>query len=88
MIVGFATGFEIVVLLSPVEGDQANVPLPVPFKVVFEPKQMETSGPALATGELIYAMVVLSSSARQEPFPVEVRIKITEPVVVSAGLEL
>ena len=49
--VGFATGFEIVVLLNPVAGDQAKVPFPAPLSVVFEPVQIETSGPALAEGD-------------------------------------
>ena len=37
--------------LKNVDGDQEYVPLPVPFKVVFDPEHMETSGPALAVGK-------------------------------------
>ena len=66
MIVGFATGFEIVVLLNPLEGDQTNVPLPVPFNVVLEPKQMETSGPALAVGKGLVETVTASLYVPQD----------------------
>ena len=48
--VGVETGLGQVVQLNPVDGDQENVPLPLPFKVVLSPAQTETSGPALAVG--------------------------------------
>ena len=47
---GVATGFAQLLQLKVAEGDQENVPLPVPFNVVLAPGQIVTSGPALAEG--------------------------------------
>ena len=63
--------------------------LEVPINVTFELfEQTVWSVPAFTIGLSIYVMVMLSSSARHCPFPVDVRIKITEPAVVSAELAL
>ena len=69
-IVGFATGFEIVVLLNPVDGDHAKVPLPVPFKVVLEPGQMETSGPAFTVKAGSTVTVASANEAVQGALPI------------------
>ena len=50
VMVGDAIGLAHVVQLRPVAGAQLYVPPPVAVRVVFEPVQMETSAPALATG--------------------------------------
>ena len=48
--VGFATGLEMFELFSVAVGVQIYVCAPLPASVVFVPKQIETSGPALTTG--------------------------------------
>ena len=57
---GLATGFAILVLLSPVDGAHEKVPLPLPFKAVLDPAHMETSGPALAVGNGFTVTVVIA----------------------------
>ena len=41
-------GLAIVVELSPLEGDQLNIPYPVPESVTLLPEHTEASGPALS----------------------------------------
>ena len=48
--VGLATGFGQEVQLRPVEGLQENVLLTVAFNEVLDPKQTDTSAPALTAG--------------------------------------
>ena len=47
------------------DGDQANVPLPLPFKVVLAPGQMVTSGPAFAEGRAGYVTEIISVAVPQ-----------------------
>ena len=51
VLVGFATGFGHVVQLKLVAGAHKKVPLPDPFNIILEPRQIETSAPAFIVGE-------------------------------------
>lgn len=83
VIEGVATGFAQVVQLKPVEGDQINVPLPVPDKVVLLPSQMVAEGPALAEGTAGYVMVAASVADPQ--LLVTVSVYVVTAVGVATG---
>ena len=53
------------VQLNPVDGDHRNVPLPLGIIVVFPPKQIVKSGPALTEGKAGYAMLISSVAVPQ-----------------------
>jgi hypothetical protein len=78
--VGEATGLAQVVQLNPVAGAHAYVPPPVAFSVVFDPVQMETSGPAFATG--VEFTVTVTVAVFVQPFAL---VPVTVYVVVAVG---
>ncbi len=66
-LVGLATGFAIVVLLNPMEGDHRKLPLPLAFIVALAPAHIDMSGPALAKGKS--SIVTGDIAVLEQPFP-------------------
>ena len=46
--------------------------------------QMAWSVPALTVGAVVMVMIIASVTARQLPLPVVVRVRVTDPLVLSA----
>jgi hypothetical protein len=85
VVVGDAIGLETVVLLNPVEGDQAYPDPPLAFNCVFPPLQMETGFPAFAVSEDCTVTVTWAVSV--QPFaPVTVTVYVVVAVGDAVGL--
>jgi hypothetical protein len=67
VVVGFATGFAMIVELNPDEGLHAYVPPPLAFKFVELPAQRVSFVPALAIGNALTVTIVLAVVV-QPPF--------------------